>query len=220
MFFAIAVSALSVQAQVYETKKPTGGPTRSVVNEDRGRACIVPGGTQILAKPSSKFIVEPQQYSIFLGKGWESDNLRAREPELANLFSDIFDPVRLKTLEQFGIKSSFSSTNYEEKLIDVGTRGSISDLQIQSILTDYFKNFPPARPGDGTTFVVYLDADTSSTMADLVGGKHYAAYHNAFNAAGMKIRYVVVPYVEDLKAATRNAINAFLSATYDPDCTS
>jgi hypothetical protein len=55
-----------------------------------------------------------------------------------------------------------------------------------------------------------------STLGTMFAGKHYAAYHNFFNAAGMKLHYVVVPYEADRNTATQIAFRALVAAALNP----
>ncbi len=214
----IVLASIAVtQAQVRDARKIASGPTQPVVNEDRGRACIVVGST-LPGRQSDTSIFEPQQYSIFLGKGWAADSLRAREPALSNLIPNASDTIEFDYLERFGWKSLYSANNYEEKLIDAGEGGVVSDLQIQSVLSGIIKDNPAAKPGDDTVYVIYLEPALTSTLGPIVGGKHYFAYHNAFNRSDMRLRYVVVPYEENLRTAKRSALIGFISAVFQPDC--
>ncbi len=208
-----------LRAQVGDTKRHTSSPTQSVVNEDRGRACIVVGNT-LPGMRGERSIVEPQQYSIFLGKGWAADSLRARESNLSNLLSNVSDTAQVGYLEQFGWKNLYSVSDYEEMLIDVGEGGFVSDLRIQSILSGMVTDTPIARRGGDTTYVIYLEPALTSTLGPIVGGKHYFAYYNALNRSGIRIRYVVVPYEENLRTAMRRALIGFISAVFQPDCQS
>ncbi len=215
VFAAISV----VQAQVRDAKKLPSGPTQAVTNEDRGRACIVVGDT-LPVRQSDKSIFEPHQYSIFLGKGWAADALRARESVLSNLISNASDTIELDFFERSGGKSLYSVNNYEEKLIDVGEGGVVSDLQIQSGLSGIINDNPVARPGDDTIYVIYLEPALTSALGPIVGGKHYFAYHNAFNRSDARVRYLVVPFEENLRTARRRALIGFISAVFQSGCQS
>src|SRR5947207_11919090 len=113
----IAISA-SVQAQEARPRESADDQPQSVINDDRGRAFIIASETQPLPTPAShgRIVSEPQQNSIFLGKGWQAPSLRASEPELANLLASIRDQSQLTALDQFGIKNFFAATASQEKL--------------------------------------------------------------------------------------------------------
>ena len=214
----IVLAAISVaNAQKPDAKKAPLGPTRSVFNEDRGRGCIVVD-TSLPIRRREKISVEPQQYSIFLGKGWAADSLRTQETILSNLLSDVTDGVATDYLERSGWKTSYSVNNHEEKLGDLGQARTVSDLQIQGLLSDTIKDSQTGRQEDDIIYIVYLEPALASSLASIVGGKHYISYYNAFNRSEIRIRYVVVPYDEVLKTTRKNALAGFLSAVLQPDC--
>jgi hypothetical protein len=161
-------------------------------------------------------IVEPRQYSVFLGKGWEKASLRSREPELANLLAHISDQAQLSALDERGIKNLFAATSSQEKSDDVPGDHTISDLAIQSLLAGMLKEGSLQRPDASAIYVVFLDPDLRSTLGTMIAGKHYVAYHNFFNASGMKIHYVVVPFEANQKTAYQIALRAFLAAALNP----
>jgi hypothetical protein len=215
--FAVAAA---VQAQESASQRFSEGEPQAVVNEDRGIAFIIPLNTDPVSLQSAQkgnAIAEPQQHSVFLGKGWQSEKLRDRELQLANLMSNMSDPTRLAALEKLGVKNTFAANDFQEKLIDLETRDHISDLQIQAILTSIVRDNPPLHSRFPTIYVVYLDPSLQSTLADLIAGKHYAAYFNSFNFSGNKIRYLVVPFQSNLKSAYEISLNGFLFAVLNPD---
>lgn len=194
--------------------------SQSVTNEDRGRACAVFGDTLPLLKAGGKReIPEPHQYSVFVGKTWQTERLHARERELSNLLS-ADELVGLEVLDTLGWRDLYAPKGYEERPIDVATAGTISDLKIQSILRDVVKGAVPDLSAAGTIVVVYLEPGLSVKLGTMLGGKHFSTYHNEFNRAGKAIRYVVVPYDPSLKTAAERGLAGFVSAVLDPGCSS
>jgi hypothetical protein len=157
-------------------------------------------------------VLEPQQHSIFLGGGWATDSLRAREPELANLLGGVSDPDEQQALQERGFKNLFAATLSQEKLDQPAGEQNISDLQIQQILAAMLGDGSLQHPGANTIYVVYLDPALHSTLGPSMAGKHYVAYFNLFNSGGRKIHYVVVPFEEDQDAARKIARRAFVAA--------
>jgi hypothetical protein len=183
-----------------------------VTNEDQGKAFIVTANTQSPVTLALRHKHNwPQQYSVFLGDGWSSDELRQQEPLLSNLLQNMPDANRL---EDLGMKNVFASNPYQEKLIDLGTR-RVSDLTIQAILTGMFDDYSLSRPKDPTVYVIYLDPSVESTLSGFNAGKHYLAYFNNFNISGLKVRYVVVPMSASRKQAYATALTAFISSVYN-----
>ena len=218
LLLIVAVSA-SVQAQQARHRDSSEDQPQSVTNDDRGRAYIITGAVQPLPNPGNRerVTVEPRQNSIFLGNGWEKASLRSRESELANLLAHISDQAELNALDDRGIKNFFAATSSQEKSdLGAGDR-SISDLEIQGVLTGMLKEGSLRRPDASAIYVVFLDPGLRSTLGTMIAGKHYVAYHNFFNVAGMKIHYVVVPFEANQKAAYQIALRAFLAAALNPN---
>jgi hypothetical protein len=109
------------------------------------------------------------------------------------------------------MKNVFAVNEYQENLADLGTRG-VSDLAIQSVIAGMFSDGLLTRPTTPTVYVVYLDPSIPSTLAGMNAGKHYLAYFNNFNTAGIKVRYVVVPMNANSNDPYQTALTAFLSA--------
>jgi hypothetical protein len=214
----LAVSA-GVQAQQPKPRESSVDQTQSVTNEDRGRAYIISGDTPILSTSGNRdrVITEPQQNSIFLGRGWETTSLRAREPELANLLAHVSDQSQLTALDERGIRNFFAATSSQETFDDTAGDRPITDLAIQSVLAGMLKEGSLQRPNASTIYVIFLDPELHSTLGTMIAGKHYLAYHNFFNASGVKVHYVVVPFEANQKTAYQIALRAFLAAVVNPN---
>lgn len=212
----LLIMAVSIAAQAQQTKPRASSDDQpqSVTNEDRGRAYIISGETQSVFAPGNHdpVIGEPQQNSIFLGRGWATPSLRARETELANLLANITEQVQLTALDERGVRNFFAATSSSEKFDDGPGDRSISDLEIQRLLAEMIADSSVQRPNASTIYVIYLDPEMRSTLGDMIAGKHYRAYRNAFNASGTKINYVVVPFEANQKTAYQIALRAFLAA--------
>jgi hypothetical protein len=214
----LVIIALAAGAQAQEPRsREASNEQQSVTNDDRGRAFIIERDAtplSALSNPGRTVISEPQQYSIFLGSGWATPSLRAREAELGNLLMNVRDQATLNALNESGVKNLFGPTSSREKLEDL--TGNISDLEIQSILGAMIKDSSQPQSGANTIYVVFLDPEMRSTLGTMFAGKHYAAYHNFFNAAGMKLHYVVVPFEADRKTASQIAFRALVAAALNP----
>jgi hypothetical protein len=208
------VVSAGVQAQQPKSHESSDDQTQSVTNEDRGRAYIISGDMPALSNSGNhnKVIAEPQQNSIFLGRGWETASLRAREAELANLLAHVSDQSQLSALDERGIKNFFAATSSQETVDDVAGDRLISDLAIQSLLAGMIKEGSLQRPNASTIYVIFLDPELHSTLGTMIAGKHYLAYHNFFNSSGVKLHYVVVPFEANQKTAYQIALRAFLAA--------
>lgn len=217
LLIIIAVSGC-VHAQQVKPLESADDQPQSVTNEDRGRAYLISESTKpITPGHHANVIADPQQNSVFLGRSWRTASLRAREPELGELLAHIADPALLRTLDDCGIKNLFGTTSSQEKSDDVPSDRTISDLEIQTVLAGMIKEGSIQRPKASTIYVIFLDAETRSTLGAMIGGKHYLAYHNFFNSSGLKVHYVVVPFEANQKTAYQIALRAFLAAALNPN---
>ena len=80
-------------------------------------------------------------------------------------------------------------------------------MLIQNILGAMIKDGSLPKSAASTIYVVFLDPEMRSTLGSMFAGKHYAAYHNFFNAGGMKLHYVVVPFEADRTTATQDRVS-------------
>ena len=218
IFLIMTMLAASAQAQGPWPQERPDQREQVVINEDGGRAFIVKPSSALLsgiAKPGGPIVAELQQYSIFIGSGWADPALRTREPRLSNLLVSIRDHAQLDEIEQAGIKNRFGATFSLEKLDLAGNR-NISDLEIQSLLAEMFRDGPLTEPTGDAVYVVYLDPGLHSTLGSLVADKHYIAYHSFFNTSDGKIHYAVVPFQPDSKAHYQIGLRALVVAALNP----
>jgi hypothetical protein len=189
-----------------------------VTNEDGGRSYIIKPSSVTLhgvVKPGNSPVIDVLQHSIFFGSHWAESSQRDREPQLGSLLANIRDRAQLDDLDQSGIKNLFGATTSQEKL-DVASDRDISDLEIQGVLAAMFQEGSLPRPNDGAIYVVFLDRGLRSTLASLVAGKHYVAYHGFLNVSGSRIHYAVVPFQSDSTNAYQTALRALVVAALNP----
>ena len=211
LIFALLFASSAIYAQ--HTVLPSGAERR-VVNEDRGIAYIVTAETQPPLSSVKRASKLPHQFSVFLGDGWNRDELRLREPSLANLFAS---PLGLSTelMDAIMNKNDLEVGQFIEVPFSSPT-GSVSDLQIQQQIQFIAKSDSRTIMGIGTIVVIYLDSSLHSRFTDLESGKHYVAYENTVNINDARIRYAVVPMDINAKRAETVARTAFLCAMVDP----
>jgi hypothetical protein len=208
--------ALTAQAQ--QTATPLSpGYDRAVANEDGGQAFIIEPSSRRLSsfgRPRKGTIAEPEQYSIFVGRQWQTSALRERQVKLQSLLANLADEAELLALQEIGIRNRFAPTRTVERP-DVESR-SLSDLDIQRLLAAMFESGALPRPSGNRIYLVFLDPEIESTLGLLTGGKHYVAYHNAFRAGGAHTRYVVIPFQSDPARAAHDALRSFVAAAVKP----
>ena len=214
----VAAFAASAQAQDPWPQERPDDREQVVINEDGGRSFLVkPSSVPLrgVVKPGNPVVEELQQHSIFLGSHWAESAQRSREPQLGSLLANIRDHAQVDELTQTGIKNLYGATTSQEKL-DVTSDRDIGDLEIQGVLAAMFKEGSLPHPEAGAIYVVYLDPGLQSTLGELIGGKHYVAYHGFLNTSGAKIHYAVVPFQADSKNAYQTALRALVVAALNP----
>jgi hypothetical protein len=217
-FLAIVLLTFGVSAQ--QLPKPLAvSADQPVANDDRGQAFILTQNTQSLSAighPRKATIPEPQQLSIFAGRDWAT-TLHAREAQLQSLLANVTNEADISTLQENGIKDRFGPAfSVERSEVEPGT---LSDLDVQRLLAAMLTEGLLPRPNARTILVIFLDPSLQSTLGSLTAGKHYAAYHSAFNFDGARIRYVVVPYESNPGAGYQIALRAFVAAALKPSQT-
>jgi len=212
-FLSIALAIAYNAAEVFP-QEIRAQPDQSVTNEDGGRAFIIEKKSQATFARTGRAVAEPQQYSLFLGSGWTTPGVRARQSQLGNLLVNISDQVTITALAHRGIKSRFGPTFSREKLDQPSDK--IRDLDIQAVLEALLMDGTLPRPNQATIYVVFLAPEIQSSLGTMTAGKHYAAYHNFYNAGGARLHYVVVPFEEDSDFAYQIALRAFIAAALNP----
>ena len=100
-----------------------------------------------------------------------------------------------------------------EKLDIAGNR-TISDLELQQILTEVLKDAPNSN---NAVYMVFLDPTLRSSLGSLLSDKHFIAYHGYLNLSGRKIHYAVVPFQSDAQVAYQTALRTFMVAALHSD---
>jgi len=213
----LIAAALAVAAHAQQPKPLIVSDSQPVRNDDSGQAFIINGDLKPLVTLGSArkgAISEPQQYSIFVGSGWSDPKLRDRETTLGSLLANVRDESTIEALHALGIKNQFGPTiNAERADIEAGV---FRDLDAQRLLATMIDSGALTRPNGKTVYVIFLDSTLQSTLGMLTAGKHYVAYHSAFNSSGMNIRYVVVPFESDAPRGYDIALRAFVAVATRP----
>jgi hypothetical protein len=203
-----------------EKNAPNVAEAEPVMDDDGGRVFIVRrnDGDSIdsFRYHGGTVISEPRQYNIFLGDAWTQPRLQGQETGLANLLSKGEFANDQPALEKYGVRNRFLPSASQEQPFDFSTDQTISDLRIHSLMETWFRAGKLAQPDPSTIYVLFLPPGVSSKLGTMFGGKHFAAYHNFFNAEPGEIHYVVVPYDSDVKISRQAAARALLRATLNP----
>jgi len=71
-------------------------------------------------------------------------------------------------------------------------------------------------PDSNTVYTIFLSPELKSTIGGLLGRKHYLAYHNFFHVESGQVRYAVIPFESNIRAAGRIAEQALVQAILNP----
>lgn len=189
-------------------------------DDDGGRVFIVRRDRLALGSLKhygGRVIAEPQTYQIFLGWEWSKQQFRSRRNSFDNLLAAPVDTNEVAQLNRLGVPGfSISSLSYEEPY-DFGKESKISDLQAQAWLAEMLKQGTLPQPRENNIYIIFLPPDILSTLGQMIGGKHYLAYHNFFYADGGKVNYVVVPFEADAAQMQGTARRAVIETILNSD---
>jgi hypothetical protein len=188
-------------------------------DDDGGRVFVVrrdAGALTGLRYHGGEVIAEPRQYNIFLGGAWSEPGLRRREAAFSDLLSREGAGADQLSLDGYGVRNAYAPSESREQTFDFPADRVISDLQIRAALEGMFRTGAIRGPDADTVYVVFLPPGVNSKLGEMLGGKHYAAYHNFFHAEQGEVRYAVVVFEPQPKVAVRTAARALLEAALNP----
>jgi len=215
---ALPLALLLAQSAIPQQGTPMDRPAEPgfVFDDDGGKVQIVPAD---LSSAGSKQFhggsVMPavQQVSIFLGSGWGATQARSREAALG----DVSGNSAAHTTELRG--RNIQTLRAAPSLEDFGdlTQGPVNDLAIQHKLSEMLWNKAIPAPTPSTLYVIFLAPEIFSTLGGHKAGVDYAAYHNFVNLDSGEVRYVVVPFQENVDQHASAAARAFAEAALNPN---
>lgn len=96
-------------------------------------------------------------------------------------------------------------------------RPTMNDLDLQSLIDRAMENGSLPSRSDNTIYVLFLSPAISSTLGEKAAGADYASYHSHFHSHDVNVRYVVVPFHEDLGVMKDAAASSLIRAIINPD---
>jgi len=152
-----------------------------------------------------------------------------REPLVELLFVGTWDKSRAELLRQsadhVSVTDDFQSTHergVKATALPITTRSlagrsAMNDLDIQSMIDRAIENGSLPSRNDDTIYVLFLSPSISSTLGEKAAGTDYASYHSHFHSHDVNVRYVVVPFHEDLNVMNQAATSSLIRALINPD---
>jgi len=219
---AVAQGQGSVGAVDKETDKnpAISDEAEPVMDDDGGRVFIVrrndANSIDGFRYHGGSVIAEPQQYNIFLGGVWLDPSLRRREAAFSGLLSQTEKGAEQATLERYGVKNTFLPSQNREQMFEFAKGETLPDLQVQRALDEMFKIGEIQGPTANAIYVIFLPPGITSTLGSMIGGKHFAAYHNFFHREQGEVHYVVVPFEPESKLAKEFVGRALIETAVNP----
>ncbi len=188
-------------------------PATSFISDDDGGVVqIVPvaltafGPAKANTVPAMKSI---RPVSVFLGRSWAEASVRKREARLSDLTGD----AELAPLHAQNINILPASASVEDA---TELDGPVNDLTIQKKLVAMLDSKTLPTPDASTVFVVFLAPGARLTVGNHTAGMHFAAYHNLVHVEAGELRYVVVPFTENMGNQAKAASLGLVNAAFNP----
>jgi len=152
-----------------------------------------------------------------------------REPLVELLFVGTWDKSRAELLRQsadhISATDDFQATRergVKATALPMTTRtlagrDKMNDLDVQSMIDRAIENGSLPSRNDDTIYILFLSPSISSTLGEKAAVTDYASYHSHFHSHDVNVRYVVVPFHEDLNVMNQAATASLIRAIINPD---
>jgi len=155
------------------------------------------------------------------------------EPLVELLFVGVWDHSRADLLRQaadhISATDAFQSTHehgVKATALPITTRtlagpakgnDKMNDLDVQAMIDRAIENGSLPSRSDNTIYVLFLSPAISSTLGEKTAGTDYASYHSHFHSHDVNVRYVVVPFHEDVNVMSQAVAASLVRAIINPD---
>src|SRR5262245_6961260 len=211
------------QSRTASVERRPDGDAAPVLDDDGWRVFLITRGQSMnlsrLKYHGGDVISSPRQISIFLGAGWSDPDTRLQEAALAGALAELDRSTEAELNDRRVATLHAQPIQYEQPWqFEQNAEGDqvVSDLQVQQVLSSLLENHRIIAPDQNLIYVVFLAPELKSTVGGSLGRKHYLAYHNFFHVEGNQIRYVVMPFEPNTKAALSIAGQALARAALNP----
>jgi hypothetical protein len=187
-----------------------------VFDDDGGKVQIVPPDMAVLVEKKfhgGEVMKAAQQVSIFLGTAWAELSVRLRQTALIDVLAR--QNAHLEELKKNNVRTLAAAPAAEDFTDLSGVQ--VNDLTIQRKLSDLLASKAIPAPDANTIYVVYLAPGITSSLGAHKAGAEYAAYHNFVHLEAGEVRYVVVPFHDNIDHHTGAAARALVEAALNPN---
>ncbi len=151
------------------------------------------------------------------------------EPLVEVLFVGTWDKSQTdalrKSVDAISTTDAFQSTHergVKATALAVTTRAlagreKMNDLDVQSMIDRAIENGSLPSRSENTVYVLFLSPAISSTLGEKSAGTDYASYHSHFHSHDVNVRYVVVPFHQDVNVMNQAAATSLVRAIINPD---
>lgn len=198
-----------------EEASPKGLPlqaTNYIADDDGGVVQIVPvelGASGPAKANTARPMKSIRQVSVFLGRAWAQPSMRIREASLWDLAG--YASLTPLLTQNASILAASASV---EEFVDL--KGPVNDLTIQTKLVEMLESRTLPDPDASAVFVVFLAPGVKLTVGSHTAGVDFAAYHNLIHVKEGELRYVVVPFDQNVNHHATAASLAIVDTLLNP----
>ncbi len=187
---------------------------RTLSDDDGGRVEAFTHGdaTRELTFHGGAVVKEPVVEMIFLGD-WTASSSATRKAALLRRVGQIGTSDAFQATSAYGVRTSGLLLSSR----DVAASGTLNNLRIQAKIDAGLADGSLPLRDENVVHLILLAPGLQSVLGSSAGGRDYHSYHAHVQLQDINVRYVVVPYDQDLGRMADAARQSFLRAVVNPD---
>jgi hypothetical protein len=183
-------------------------------DDDGGRVEVFRhgGAARELTFHGGSVIKDPTIEMIFLGD-WSAPSAMARKSELQRQVGRISTSEPFQSTAAYGVRTSGLLLSSR----DIAASEDLNDLRIQATLDAGMTDGSLPLRDENVVHLIFLAPKLHSVLSSSLPGRDYHSYHSHVQLQDINVRYVVIPYDQDLGRMFDAARQSFLRAVVNPD---
>ena len=183
-------------------------------DDDGGRVEIFRHGQvpRALTHHGGEVVHDPSIQLVFLGN-WSAPSATSRKAELRRRIEQISSSDSFQSLAAHDVRTTGMLISSR----DVEATGSLNDLRVQSRIDAAMTAGSLPLRDENAVHLIFLAPGLRSTLGNHAAGSDYSAYHSHVQIHDVNVRYVVLPFEEDLERASAAARETLMRAILNPD---
>jgi len=158
-------------------------------------------------------VVREPLVEIVLVGAWDSPALQSRAKTLRRAFDSLSASDAFTAMHDRGVKAT---------ALPITTRtlegsAKMNDLSVQRVIDRSIESGSLPSRDENTIYVLFLSPQIASTLGEKHASTDYASYHSHFQTHDVNVRYVVVPFDDDVKSMNDAAAASVIRAIVNPD---